>query len=53
MSMRRSIKRVEVRGYVSRELRRRRFWKTARTIVGVVAVFYGIIFISSFLMSRG
>ena len=49
--MRRRTGDMDAREYVYRELQRRRFWKTIRTIGGVAMVFYGIIFLSSFLVS--
>jgi len=49
--MGRGVRDMDAREYVYRELQKRRFWKMVRTVGGIAVVFYGIIFLSSFLVS--
>ena len=49
--MKRYLKNTDARKYVYREYRRKRLWRTIRTVGGVVALFYGIIFVSFYLVS--
>ena len=50
--MKRDLRNMDVRDYVSREDQRKRLWRSFKIAVGIVTVFYGIILISSYLVSR-